>query len=80
MKLSTKITVGAAVFLLLFSQIFSIWSLDRQRENLMETTEEYEDAAFWKNFRSYSILLYENHGALQSESAGRTAAVAAFRE
>lgn len=80
MKLSTKITAGAVVFLLLFSQIFSLWSLYRQSEALMASTEEYEDQIFWNGVHDYSLALTENRELLEKKDIWKTAAVSMFRQ
>lgn len=42
MKLVTKISIGTAVLLFFFSQIFSLWSLQQSKQTILKSVKEYE--------------------------------------
>lgn len=59
MKLSTKISVSAAVFLFLFSQIFSLWLLNRMKEETTENIVQQEWEELQRDSGEFAFMVKE---------------------
>lgn len=67
MKLITKISLGAALILFLFSQLFSLWNLTKSQKMIIKSVREYEGQnlqgdieAFFKKRSSQEKVLEES--------------------